>query len=142
MYVYTGALADAERELEELLGQKRWIDQRIAVLRDAIANMQYLGENQQPPQETGILERLVGDLGLTDSCREVLKSARSPLSPADVIGQLELGGYDVRRYKNPYASICTVLKRLVAAGESETVVTPGGTLYKWRFLPAPLPWKI
>ena len=47
----TGALADAERELEELLGQKRWIDQRIAVLRDAIANMQYLGENQQPPQE-------------------------------------------------------------------------------------------
>ena len=107
---YRKALEEAIHEYERLAKQRAEIDERIAHLVQTI----------------GTLSRLCNfiptlQLGLTDACRMVLKSAGHPLAAAEVRLQLEAAGMDFSRYSNPLASIHTVHKRLCRSGEAKFV---------------------
>ncbi|HKT78672.1 MAG TPA: hypothetical protein VJP86_00535 [Vicinamibacterales bacterium] len=103
---YRRALDAATRELERLTSQRADLDRRIAQLL----------------QTTGNLMRLCGlaptaGLGLTDSCRVILRCAGHPLTAVEVRGQLAAMGVDLSRYSNDLAAIHTILKRLNESGE-------------------------
>src|SRR5262245_15439233 len=103
---YRRALEAAQREYTELATQRAMIDQRLAQLTQTIGSLTRLC------QMTPTLSS-----GLTEACRTVLKAAGRSLTALEVREQLEAMGFDVSRYVNEQASIHTVLKRLVQAGE-------------------------
>lgn len=124
MESYRGALEAAIREYEELGEKRRAIDQRLAHLAQTI----------------GTLSRLLGitptvPLGLTDSCRLVLRSGE-PMTPVEVRDRLAGIGLDLSVYANDLAAIHTVLKRLSEAGEVRQVALASGkSAYVWQATP-------
>jgi hypothetical protein len=120
---YRRALEAASKEYEALGVERRRIDQRLTELAHTI----------------GTLTRLCGftptvTFGLTDACRAVLRSARAPLTPAEVRDRLAGIGFEVGGYANPLAAIHTTLKRLAEAEELKIVAAgPSGKLtYVWH----------
>jgi hypothetical protein len=120
---YQRALEAATKEYEQLGAERRRIDQRLTELAHTIST----------------LTRLCGftptvTFGLTDACRAVLRSAKEPMTPADVRDRLAGIGVELGGYANPLAAIHTTLKRLVEAEElTITALGPSGKLaYVWR----------
>ena len=60
-------------------------------------------------------------LGITESCIEVMDSARAPMTTVDVMGALERMGFDLASQKNAAASVHAVLGRLATKGKIEKV---------------------
>jgi hypothetical protein len=118
---YRSALSAAIAEYEELGGERRRIDDRLAQLAQTI----------------GTLSRLLGleptvPLGLTDACRLVLRGGL-PMTPVDVRDRLQGIGVDLSIYTNELAAIHTILKRLNEAGEIRIVPQPSGKhAYLWQ----------
>jgi hypothetical protein len=104
---YLRALEEAIREYEQLLKERARIDERLSQLVQTMSSLSRLCK-LAPTIE----------LGLTDACRMVLKTAAHPLTAAEIRGQLEAMGFDCSRYSNPLASIHTVLRRLCRSGEA------------------------
>ena len=120
---YRRALEAAVKEYETLGADRRNIDQRLTELAHTIST----------------LTRLCGftptvTFGLTDACRAVLRSARTPMTPADVRDRLSGIGVELGAYANPLAAIHTTLKRLAEAEELKIAVgSPSGKLaYVWH----------
>jgi hypothetical protein len=103
---YRDALEQAIREYEQLAQERARIDERLAQVVQTIGNLSRLCRLAPTVQ-----------LGLTDACRMVLKSAGHSLTAREVKAQLEAVGFEVSRYANPLASIHTVLRRLCRSGE-------------------------
>ena len=118
---YRAALDAATKELETLSAQRAELDRRIGQLM----------------QTVGHLMRLCGwvptmQMGLTDGCRWVLRSAGSPLTAVEVRAQMAAMGIDLSRYENDLAAIHTTLKRLGDAGEVRFIPQPWGKpAYQW-----------
>lgn len=104
---YRQALEQAIREYEHLSKERARIDERLAQLIQTMGSLSRLCRLTPSVQ-----------LGLTDACRVVLKSAARPLSAAEIRERLAFIGFDVCRYANPLASIHTVLRRLCRSGEA------------------------
>jgi hypothetical protein len=119
---YRRSLETATREYEALLAERTRIDERLGQLAQTIGSLMRLC-NLTPTVS----------LGLTDTCRMVLKAAGHPLTALEVRERLQAMGFDVARYANDLASIHTVLKRLQHGGEADLVQRsedkPG---YRWR----------
>jgi len=120
---YRRALDAACREYEALGAERRRIDQRLTELAHTI----------------GTLTRLCGvtptvTFGLTDACRAVLRSAKIPMTPADVRDRLTGIGFEIAGYANPLAAIHTTLKRLAEAEELKVAVSgpSGKPAYVWH----------
>jgi hypothetical protein len=104
---YLHALKDAIREYEKLSKERAFIDERLSQLVQTMNSLSRLCK-LTPTVE----------LGLTDACRMVLKTAGCPLTAAEIRGQLEAMGFDCSKYSNPLASIHTVLRRLCRSDEA------------------------
>jgi hypothetical protein len=118
---YRDALSRAIAEYEQLGGERRRIDDRLAQLAQTIST----------------LSRLVGleptiPFGLTDACRLVYRNAGIPLSPTEVRDRLRAIGFDLSAYSNEMSAIHTVLRRLNEAGELRAMAVPGKQIYAWR----------
>jgi hypothetical protein len=121
---YAQALNAARRELDALLRQRDQIETRIARVRHTVAALSALCDEPTPVE-----------LGLTDAIRTVLRGSVEALAPTDVKERLDVLGFDLSSHANPLASVHTVLKRLVHAGEAETTEGYGGRMVYWRKLP-------
>ena len=125
---YQKALLAATRELETLTRQRADLDKRIGQLMQTIGSLMRLS-GMTPTVE----------MGLTDACRMILRSAAAPLTVLEVRAQLAAMGVDLSRYENDLAAIHTVLKRLNQAGEIRFVPRSWGRpSYEWLFPHAPV----
>lgn len=109
------ALGAAEDELKSVVIAHRESANRIAELSTAIqALRQYLGLRTE---QTNSLSAI----GLTDSCRFVIRESGIPLTASDVRDRLGQNGFPIKNHRNMLASIHSVLKRLVQSGFATTV---------------------
>jgi len=104
---YRRALDAASREYEIALAERAKLDDRLAQLKQTI----------------GSLTKLCGyepsvSWGLTEACRTLLRSARTPLTAVELRDRLASVGFDLDRYSNALAAVHTVLKRLTESGEA------------------------
>ncbi len=123
-------LQAAHRDLEALLARRDEIDKEIARLwQSVVALSRSCGGD--PVAAIGL--DLSDQMGITDSCRVVLKAAEKELTPVEVREQLTKIGLDLGKYSNALACIHVILKRLVEGGEAEKLSTRNGeTTYRWR----------
>jgi hypothetical protein len=128
---YRKALESATLELEAVTRQRADLDKRIGQLMQTVGNLMRL---------CGMTPTV--EMGITDACRMVLRSAGAPLTVVEIRTQLAAMGFDLARYENDLAAIHTVLKRLNQAGETRFVSRSWGRpSYEWLFphLPVAVP---
>jgi hypothetical protein len=68
------------------------------------------------------------ELGITDSCWEVMEAERQEVSTLRVVQKLEGMGFDLSSQKNPAASVHAVLSRLADKGKIKKVTTSDGSI--------------
>jgi len=122
---YAEALTAAREELEHLLEQQDMLQIRIARVRQSIAALSSLCD-----------EAPTTDLGLTDAVRSVLRGSVEALAAAEVKERLAALGLALASHVNPLASVHTVLKRLVQAGEARSTKGYGGKTVYWYWHPS------
>ena len=127
----------AQAEIESLEIEREAIDKKIADRKKAKLVAERLANESNYPNAIG--DKLIFDIesfGMTDSCRDVLRSSGKWMSPLAVRAALQEKGLDLSKQKNAMASIHAVLKRLKL---KEAVLSKtgmdGGTVYKWRGRP-------
>jgi hypothetical protein len=123
-------VAQALDQLRQLTLQRQEIAQRIAVIKRTINGLALLygGEVQRSPEDGATAERRCG---ITNACRVVLNRADTSLSTREVcaILQGEFPGL-FRQPGNHYASVATILNRLVKYGEAETFLRNGSRFWQ------------
>jgi hypothetical protein len=122
---YVEALSAARAELERLLEEQDMIQIRIARVRNSIAALSSLCD-----------EAPSTDLGLTDAVRSVLRGSVEALAAPEVKERLDALGLDLSGHVNALASVHTVLKRLVQAGEARSTEGHGGKTVYWYWHPS------
>lgn len=117
-------------QLRQLTLQRQEIAQRIAVIKRTIHGLALLcGEELQPRPDKGTVgER---SRGITNACRAVLNRADTPLSTRGAHTILQREFPDIfPQSKNCYASLVTILNRLVKYGEIDTFLHDGNRLWQ------------
>src|SRR5437868_13835579 len=100
---------------DELDAEREEVNLEIVQLEQVVANVLPLVSDI--PVENLPTYRLPAEIKLTDACREILKNNDKHMTPIEIRGALEVGGYDLSQHANALASIHGVLKRLVESGE-------------------------
>ena len=72
------------------------------------------------------------DMGITESCLEVMVEARGAMTTSDVVEGVEGIGFDIKGQKNANASVHSVLTRLVRKGKIRREDTEDGVVWKGR----------
>ncbi len=70
------------------------------------------------------------ELGITDSCWEVMEAERHSISTQGVVNKLERLGFDLSSQKNPAASVHAVLSRLADKGKITKVTRSDGIAWQ------------
>jgi hypothetical protein len=112
-------LSDLVQKKETLEDRLQEVIERIATVREAAWSMRELS-GIDPEKEYPHLFSFdaAPDVGFTDAIREVFRANLSiVLTPVGVRNKLKERGFPLQNYKNPLASIHTILKRLEKQGE-------------------------
>jgi hypothetical protein len=115
----------AQGQLMQLRGERQQIAQRIAILKRTIKGLVLLCGKQLPraPNNGTNRERR---RRLTNACRLALTRADTSLSAQDISAILKEEFPDLFRWQgNQYASLVTILNRLVEYGEADTFLRNG-----------------
>lgn len=123
---------EQEEELESRLLELKERKRVLSVTVESLAELCNIDAEKEYPHL--FPENIGSDVGFTDAIRSVLKAFDSSYtSPVSVRDALEKKGFDLSKYKNPLASIHTILKRLVRSGEADTITqdSTGRVLYTW-----------
>jgi hypothetical protein len=124
---YKQMLINMRKELETLLEQQEEIEQKIAILKQAIMSFAPLAKEP----ETSIWSVFGETLGMTENIREILQAAYPKnLSPVEIKEQLKSRGQDLSQHKNVMASIHSTLKRMLE--NKEITTSDEGLSYGWR----------
>ena len=132
---WKAVLENARAELADLEIQREAIEKRIGQIKRTILATEPLAIEATRLQGIGSDAAMaeIQAMGITDACREVLRSAGKSLAPLEVRDALVARGVDLSAQSNAMASIHAVLKRLHEQGQVRVVTSKdGGTLYKWR----------
>jgi hypothetical protein len=132
---YKKTLAAAQAEMDSLIEQREEIERRINQLKQAIIALLPLGQDGEiPVRGVGLttFQIEMQALGITDACREVLKTSGQALSPVEIKNALVQMNPEFTKQKNLMASVHAVLKRLIPGEASSFVSKDGETLYRWR----------
>lgn len=110
---YDAARNVAAKELKELLGEQKRIEQRIGQLRETITALDALSGRKLMPVSSG----------LTDAIRSLFSSLpeNRSLSAGAIKGRLMNMGFDEGHYSNFMSAIHVVLRRLTANKEIKRV---------------------
>jgi hypothetical protein len=132
-------LTELMEQYEELENQMEALRGRISTVRRGVVGLAGLC-GAVPGKEYPHLfpHNISKDAGFTDAIREVLKSKGrySGFTPVGVRDALKAAGFDLGKYKNPLASIHTILKRLEIKGEAKGITQDDGSiLYVWQIWP-------
>lgn len=126
-------VAQAREELADLFNQREELDVRIAKQQRRVAALAALVDESE--QSDQILELNLG--GLTDVVRSALRAGGPRgLTPMEVRTRLNQLSFPTGEYKNFMATLHSVLKRLVDAGEVRPVIFDkhegrDGSVYQW-----------
>jgi hypothetical protein len=123
-------VAQALDQLRQLTLQRQEIAQRIAIIKRTINGLALLygGELQRRPEDGATAERRCG---ITNACRVVLNRADTSLSAREVYAILQGEFPDLfRQPGNHYASVVTILNRLVKYGEADTFLCNGNRFWQ------------
>jgi hypothetical protein len=122
-------------QLRQLTLQRQEIVQRIAIIKRTLHGLALLyGGELQPKPEGGATAK--PRLGITNACRVLLNRADTPLRARDVYAMLQGEFPDLfREPGNHYASLVTILNRLVKYGEADTFLRDGNRFWQ-RHQPA------
>jgi hypothetical protein len=132
-------LSKLMEEYEELENQMEALRKRISTVRRGVVGLAGLC-GAIPGREYPHLfpHNISTDIGFTDAIREVLKSKGQYVgfTPVGVRDALKAAGFDLSKYKNPLASIHTILKRLEMKSEARGVTQDDGSItYVWQQWP-------
>ncbi len=72
------------------------------------------------------------DLGITESCMEVMETQPGLITTAHVVELLELRGFDIASQKNAAASVHRVLSRLASKKKIERIDDQEEQVVKWK----------
>lgn len=130
-------LNQAKLELIGLIQQKGEVTKRIGTIKQTIGGLADLFGNEVLDDE--LLELLdrkthARQPGFTRECRFALMDSGSAMTARAVCDWIrEKSPAILVHHKDPIASVTTVLNRLVAYGEAETLVLDiGKRVWKWR----------
>ncbi len=126
----------AEQELHQLLEQRAQIMKRIGAVKQTLAGLANLfGDWVLDDELLAKLDRkpLVPRSGFTRACRLVLMNAATPLGARQICDELLKKFPEAcSRHKNLYASVTTVLARLVDYSEAQTFLQRDGhRVWQW-----------
>lgn len=119
---YQKALEAAQQELIQLVSARNGIDKRMAQLKTTISLLSALVEEAPTTYELPEL----GDVGITDAIRQLLKEQGAAMTPAGLKAKLAERDFDLDKYANAAAVIHNTLKRLEAQKEIVAVKTESG----------------
>ena len=130
-------LGQAKEELKGLLKLKGEVTKRIGTAKQTISGLANLFGNQVLDDELlELLDRKIHarQPGFTRECRFALMDSGSAMTARAVCDWIrEKNPALLLHHKEPIASVTTVLNRLVAYGEAETLVLDiGKRAWKWR----------
>lgn len=127
---YVRLVDESKRKLADLKARRDELDVEMGKLRLLIfAGANMLPDDQRDEALEGVQEETLAQrVGITEAVRNALQPAWQ--RPMEIRDAVEAAGYDLAEYGNAMASIHTVLKRLVAAGQAETKSEDGKTLYR------------
>jgi hypothetical protein len=128
---YQKALEDARAEMAYWSEQVAAANKRLPQLRATVEALTALMANL--PKNDALSD--LGDIGISDAIRQVLKDAGMGLTPTEVKAKLGESGVNLAKYANPGAVIHNTLKRLESQGEIVPVVTASGMAYTLRPVP-------
>jgi len=123
-------VAQALDQSRQLTLRCQEIAQRIAIIKRTINGLALLygGELQRRREDGATAERRCG---ITNACRVVLNRADTSLSAREVYAILRGEFPDLfRQPGNHYASVVTILNRLVKYGEAETFLCNGNRFWQ------------
>lgn len=115
-----GAFDRASKRLREISAESESLSDEIGRLRRTITALAALCS-----EEPGL-----DDLGITESCVEVMAEQKRLVTTMDVVEALEMRGFDMESQNNPAASVHAVLTRLAMRGKIEKLKE--GELVKWK----------
>jgi len=117
-------------QLRQLTLQRQEIAQRIAIIKRTINGLALLyGGELQPKPEDGATAK--ARPGITNACRVLLNRAETPLRAREVYAILQGEFPDFfRQPGNHYASLVTILNRLVKYGEADTFLRNGSRFWQ------------
>jgi|ERR1700730_8448366 len=124
---------EARENLADLFKQREELEIRIAKQQRRVAALAALIDESEETDQ--ILDLNLG--GLTDVVRSALRAGGSRgLTPIEIRTRLNQLSFPTNEYKNFMASLHSVLKRLVDAGEVRIVIFDkhegrDGSVYKW-----------
>jgi hypothetical protein len=113
---YRKAYEAARQELLEQLKKREQLEQKIRDLADTLKALRKMCDADA--QEIENFASNDSNLGFTDAIRRQLHIQQRPLSPTEIRDELVKSGVG-RGQSNLLASIHTVLRRMVKAGEIE-----------------------
>jgi len=120
----------AQDQLRQLTLQRQEIAQRIAILKRTINGLAHLYgvDLQRSPADGATPAR---KRGITNACRVVLTRTDTALSAHEIYGILQEEFPDLfRQPGNHYASLVTILSRLVRYGEADTLLRNGSRCWQ------------
>jgi hypothetical protein len=127
---YKKAFEQARADLESLVEEREAIDKKIAQVKQALVALAPMVEEKQSSL-IDLIQQQAATLGITDAIREVLRSAKTPLTPIEVRDRLVSMKPDVKTQANLMASIHSVLKRLIPDEATVFTSKQGDVVYKW-----------
>jgi hypothetical protein len=72
------------------------------------------------------------DMGITESCVEIMETQKGLVTTTDVVASLELRGFDISSQKNAAASVHAVLDRLARKGKIERIDDEQEQVIRWK----------
>ena len=135
---YRAALKAAQTEIQEILGQRAVLDDRLNQLKKTVDALSALLK-ENPALDDGFsnayrvlasIEGLsasgAGDMGISDAIRQILLESKTPLTPPEIKTHLWNRGFNLGGYANALAVIHNTLKRLNKQGEIAGIVGTAG----------------
>jgi hypothetical protein len=132
------ALKDAESEVVRLTLYRASVDRKLAQLKATIAALSGLLEEPSKVEEDD--PTAIGDLGISEAIRQVLREAGVGMTPAEVKAKLVEAKFDLSKYANASAVIHNTLKRLETQKEVASVRVPSGR-DAYAIAPEPVRYK-
>jgi chromosome segregation ATPase len=114
------AFQKASKRLNDLNYEAHQLKDEIGRLRRTITALSALCT-----EEPGL-----DNLGITESCMEVMESQKGELTTSEVVMALDLRGFDIDSQQNPAASVHRVLQRL--AFKNKITRVDGESGVRWR----------
>ena len=125
----------AEGELLSLLQQRQELMKRIGSIKQTLTGLANMfGDSLLSDQLLTLLDRKsTRQSGFTRACRAVLMESSMPLGARQVCDELRKKFPGIlERHKKPFASVTTVLTRLVEYDEARTFLTEDGRrMWEW-----------